>query len=128
MREKTCFTNIKYLKKTKYCACQAETIYCKIHCILRKHKRRQTHFSPISIQNIYPAVGDLIIQNKQRSKDSGLWKIAFQSHRIMRLLFLGNIFCVFVFSRKKLDLKPAFSNILKCLSVFDIIFLVSFVQ
>ena len=44
----------------------------KIHCILRKHKISQTHFSPISIQNIYPAVGDLIIQNKQRSKDSGL--------------------------------------------------------
>ena len=32
---------------------------------------------------------------------------------------------MFVFSRKKLELKPAFSNILKCLSVCDIVFLVS---
>ena len=37
----------------------------------------------------------------------------------------GNIVCVFVFSRSNLDLRPAFSNILKCLSLFDILFLVS---
>ena len=36
----------------------------------------------------------------------------------------GNVLCLFVFSNKHLDLKPAFSNILKCLSVFDIVFLV----
>jgi len=36
---------------------------------------------------------------------------------------IGNILCVFVFSNNNLDLKPAFSNILKCLSVFDIVFL-----
>lgn len=36
---------------------------------------------------------------------------------------VGNILCVFVFTKKKMDLKPSFSNILKCLSVFDIIFL-----
>merc|ERR1719219_775672 len=35
----------------------------------------------------------------------------------------GNVLCLFVVSNKHLDLKPAFSNILKCLSVFDIIFL-----
>ena len=39
-------------------------------------------------------------------------------------MFVGNVLCLFVFSNKHLDLKPAFSNILKCLSVFDIIFLV----
>ena len=39
---------------------------------------------------------------------------------------LGNIVCVFVFSRSNLDLKPAFSNILKCLSLFDICFLVKY--
>ena len=38
--------------------------------------------------------------------------------------FLGNILCVFVFTKKKMDLKPSFSNILKCLSLFDILFLV----
>ena len=32
--------------------------------------------------------------------------------------------CVFVFTKKKMDLKPSFSNILKCLSLFDILFLV----
>ena len=37
----------------------------------------------------------------------------------------GNILCVSVFSRNKLDLKPSFKYILKCLSVFDIGFLVS---
>ena len=39
------------------------------------------------------------------------------------LTFLsGNILCVFVFTKKKMDLKPSFSNILKCLSLFDILF------
>ena len=37
----------------------------------------------------------------------------------------GNLVCVGVFSRSKLDLKPAFANILKCLSVFDTLFLVN---
>ena len=45
-----------------------------------------------------------------------------------KLLFLGNILCVFVFSQSKLELKPAFANILKCLSVFDTLFLVSFIE
>ena len=36
----------------------------------------------------------------------------------------GNCLCLFVFCNKHLNLKPAFSNLLKCLSVFDIIFLV----
>jgi len=35
----------------------------------------------------------------------------------------GNVLCLFVFSTRNLDLKPAFANLLKCLSVFDIIFL-----
>lgn len=42
-----------------------------------------------------------------------------------RVCVSGNILCVSVFSRSKLDLKPAFANILKCLSVFDSVFLVS---
>ena len=42
------------------------------------------------------------------------------------LLNLGNITCVFVFNHKSVDLKPSFSNILKCLSIFDILFLVRF--
>ena len=37
---------------------------------------------------------------------------------------VGNITCVFVFNHKSVDLKPSFSNILKCLSVYDILFLV----
>ena len=37
----------------------------------------------------------------------------------------GNILCFFVFTKKKkMDLKPSFINILRCLSVFDTIFLV----
>ena len=38
---------------------------------------------------------------------------------------VGNITCVFVFNHKSVDLKPSFSNILKCLSIYDILFLVS---
>ena len=38
----------------------------------------------------------------------------------------GNITCLFVFNHKSVDLKPSFSNILKCLSIFDILFLVRF--
>ena len=37
---------------------------------------------------------------------------------------VGNITCVFVFNHKSVDLKPSFSNILKCLSIYDILFLV----
>ena len=37
----------------------------------------------------------------------------------------GNILCLFVFNNKSVDLKPSFSNILKCLSVYDIAMLVS---
>ena len=37
---------------------------------------------------------------------------------------LGNVLCVFVFNNSSVDLKPSFSNILKCLSIFDILFLV----
>ena len=55
-------------------------------------------------------------------------KDCFSKPQNDEIIILGNILCVFVFSRKKLDLKPAFSNILKCFSVFDIVFLVSFVQ
>jgi len=36
---------------------------------------------------------------------------------------VGNILCVFVFHKKKVDLKPSFSNILKCLSILDSLFL-----
>ncbi|XP_023335794.1 FMRFamide receptor isoform X2 [Eurytemora carolleeae] len=35
----------------------------------------------------------------------------------------GNVFCVFVFTQKSVELKPCFSNILKCLSIFDSLFL-----
>ena len=40
------------------------------------------------------------------------------------LNFPGNLICLVVLTKSRLDLKPAFSNILKCLSVFDILFLV----
>ena len=50
--------------------------------------------------------------------------------KILRYLFYinifpGNIVCVFVFNQKSVDLIPSFSNILKCLSIFDICFLVN---
>ena len=58
-------------------------------------------------------------------------KCTFSFHKKLRKLdfapdfnFSGNILCVFVFTKKKMDLKPSFSNILKCLSLFDILFLV----
>jgi len=31
----------------------------------------------------------------------------------------GNLLCLFVFNQKSVDLKPSFSNILKCLSIYD---------
>ena len=41
----------------------------------------------------------------------------------------GNITCFLVFSKnQKMDLKPSFINILRCLSVFDTLFLVNFFQ
>ena len=40
------------------------------------------------------------------------------------LCLQGNVVCVFVFNHKSVDLKQSFSNILKCLSIFDIFFLV----
>ena len=36
----------------------------------------------------------------------------------------GNLACISVFSSKSVDLKPSFSNILKCLSIYDICLLV----
>lgn len=42
---------------------------------------------------------------------------------------IGNILCVWTFNKKDVELKPSFANLLKCLSVFDTIFLCSmFVQ
>ena len=38
---------------------------------------------------------------------------------------LGNVLCVWTFNKKDVELKPSFANILKCLSIFDTIFLVS---
>ena len=40
------------------------------------------------------------------------------------VLLLGNILCLCVFNQKSVDLKPSFSNILKCLSIYDICTLV----
>ncbi len=37
---------------------------------------------------------------------------------------LGNILCVWVFNKKDVELKPSFANLLKCLSVYDILLLV----
>ena len=48
----------------------------------------------------------------------------YRSQKIM-LLLTGNIACLIVFNQKSVDLLPSFSNILKCLSIFDILFLVS---
>ena len=38
--------------------------------------------------------------------------------------FKGNLLCLFVFNQKTVDLSPSFSNILKCLSLYDIALLV----
>ena len=48
------------------------------------------------------------------------WKLTKQN--VLHTL-TGNVTCVFVFNHKSVDLKPSFSNILKCLSIFDILFL-----
>ena len=40
----------------------------------------------------------------------------------------GNILCVWTFNKKDVELKASFANLLKCLSVFDTIFLVSWIQ
>merc|ERR1719336_3239444 len=36
---------------------------------------------------------------------------------------LGNILCVWAFNKKDVELKPSFANLLKCLSIFDTVFL-----
>lgn len=38
---------------------------------------------------------------------------------------IGNILCVWTFNKKDVELKPSFANLLKCLSIFDTIFLAS---
>ena len=43
---------------------------------------------------------------------------------IAGLGIIGNIFCLFVLNHKCVDLKASFSNLLKCLCVFDILILV----
>ena len=52
----------------------------------------------------------------------------YQSGR-SRIIFIfllpsGNILSVWIFNKKDVELKPSFANLLKCLSVFDTIFLV----
>ena len=37
---------------------------------------------------------------------------------------LGNIFCLFVLNNKSVELMPSFSNLLKCLSLYDTALLV----
>jgi len=54
---------------------------------------------------------------------TGFWIEGVILPLIAALGIAGNVLCVFVFSTRNLDLKPAFSNLLKCLSVFDILFL-----
>jgi len=36
---------------------------------------------------------------------------------------IGNVLCVWIFNKKDVELKPSFANLLKCLSIFDTIFL-----
>ena len=50
-------------------------------------------------------------------------------HQPSRIIFIflipsGNILSVWIFNKKDVELKPSFANLLKCLSVFDTIFLV----
>ena len=49
-----------------------------------------------------------------------------QQSRIIFILLIpsGNILSVWIFNKKDVELKPSFANLLKCLSVFDTIFLV----
>ena len=44
---------------------------------------------------------------------------------IAGLGIFGNITCLLVLSNKSVDLKPSFSNLLKCLAVYDILILVN---
>ena len=44
---------------------------------------------------------------------------------VLKVYLSGNILCVWTFNKKDVELKPSFANLLKCLSVFDTIFLVS---
>jgi len=37
---------------------------------------------------------------------------------------VGNLLCVWTFNKKDVELKPSFANLLKCLSIFDTIFLI----
>ena len=48
-------------------------------------------------------------------------RVLYFSH----FLISGNILCVWTFNKKDVELKPSFANLLKCLSIFDTIFLVS---
>ena len=47
-----------------------------------------------------------------------------QEKNIYFLIPLGNILSVWIFNKKDVELKPSFANLLKCLSLFDTMFLV----
>ena len=50
------------------------------------------------------------------------WSISLREK--FNFSFEGNLLCLFVFNQKSVDLSPSFSNILKCLSLYDIALLV----
>ena len=64
-------------------------------------------------------------KDKTKIKCDVYW-ITPEIWNLQLIIFLsGNILCFFVFTKKKkMNLKPSFINILRCLSVFDTIFLV----
>merc|ERR1712223_633630 len=52
----------------------------------------------------------------------GIWSFWIEGVAVLFISIFGifgNLLCVFVFNHKSVDLKPSFSNILKCLSVYD---------
>ena len=54
-----------------------------------------------------------------------LWNIVMTKSQDFIHLISGNILCVWTFNKKDVELKPSFANLLKCLSIFDTIFLVT---
>ena len=73
------------------------------------------------------AAGDIVEECDDDCWDFfiGFWIEGLLVPAIALFGIVGNIACVFVFNHKSVDLKPSFSNILKCLSIYDILFLVS---
>ena len=112
---------MEYIRISKYLSHTATCRFQEMVGFVFRHLEKQSYVSGLWLFSGSP------IWTQKQVKPSVV-KVSMTSWEWNTFLTLvivsGNITCVFVFNHKSVDLKPSFSNILKCLSIFDILFLV----